>query len=701
MATLQKIRDKGGVFTAVLIGGALLAFVLGGLLKSGSSFSRDEAMEVAEINGNSIKQPEYQKIVDDYTEVYKMRAGGASVDERVSQQIREQAWQVLVRKYVMEDIYEDLDINVSSEELLDMIQGENIHPMIKQLFGNPQTGEVNRTAIVQFLQSLETTASAQQKMYWNFLEDQMIKDREFSKYSSLINKGLFVTKQEAQLDLAERNNQFNIDYVVKSFSSVSDSLVKVSDADLKAYYNNHKDNYSHDENATIKYVVFNVAPSQDDDLQTKQWMEDRKEEFTTTANLTSFMRLNSDVAYADSYVKPSEVAANLKEFVQDGKEGTVYGPYQEGNSWKMAKIVDFKEMPDSVNARHILLSVRNQADMVKNQHLIDSLKSAIETKKTTFAAAAKTYSQDPGSAVKGGDLGWFKRGQMVPQFEAAAFSGNKELQIVQSQFGFHLIEVIKSGKKAENVNVAILVRNIEPSTRTYRNVYDKASQFVAEASNEKSFDKQAEAMKVAPRIATLSTTQQDIAGIPHSRSIIRSAFQAKDRNKLILDSKDAAIFECDDNFVVALLSAKQEKGNSTFEAVRTQVKMAVEKEKKGEYIATKMKGSELASIASANDLTVKNADNLNFSSYAIPGAGIEPAVIGAAASCKLNQVSAPVVGNNGVYVVKVTKKEKGTDNNVDAAQKRLASEVSYRAAFQAYNDLRETADVKDFRIKFY
>ncbi|QZE13505.1 SurA N-terminal domain-containing protein [Halosquirtibacter laminarini] len=701
MATLQKIRDKGGVWVGITIGGALLAFVLGGLLKSGSSFSRDEAMEIAEINGTSIKQPEYQKIVDDYTEVYKMRSGGASVDERVTQQIREQAWQVLVRKYVMRDVYEDLDIHITSDELLDMIQGENIHPMIKQLFGNPQTGEVNRPAIVQFLKSIETTASAQQKQYWSFLEDQMIKDREFSKYSSLINKGIFVTNQEAQIDLAERNNQFNINYVTKSYSSLSDSLVKVSDAEMKAYYEKNKENYKHNENTTIKYVVFNVSPSKEDDLQTKKWMEDRKDEFSTTANLTSFMSLNSDVAYDNNFVKPSDVASNLKALVQDGKSGDVYGPYQEGNSWKMAKIIEFKDLPDSVKARHILLPVRNQADLVKNQHLIDSLKTAIESNKTSFAAAAKKYSQDPGSASKGGELGWFRKGQMVPQFEAAAFSGKKGLQVVQSQFGFHLIDVEKTGKKSNNVKIAVLVRNIEPSTSTYRDVYDKASQFVAEGTNSELFDKQAEAMKVSPRIATLSKNQQAIAGITHSRSIIRSAFQAEEANKLILDNKQAAIFECDDNFVVALLSSKQEEGISSFNTVKAQVKLAVVKEKKGVLISKELKGSDLNSIASANNTTVKTAENLNFASYAIPGAGIEPAVIGAAASCKLNQVSAPVVGNNGVYVVQVTNKTKGTDNNVVAAQKRMSNEISYRAAFQAFNELREISDVKDFRIKFY
>lgn len=701
MATLQKIRDKGSVLVGITIGGALLAFVLGGLLKSGSSFYRDDAMEIAEINGNSVKQPEFQKIVDEYTEIYKMRAGNASVNEKVSEQIREQAWQVLVRKYVMQDVYEDLDIQITSEELLDMIQGENIHPMVRQLFGNPQTGEVNRTAIVQFLQSLETTANPQQRMYWNFVENQMINDREFTKYSSLINKGLFVTKQEAQIDLAERNNQFDIDYVVKSYTTVNDSLVTVSDADLKAYYEKHKNEYKHNANAKIKYVVFPVSPSKQDDELTAQWMTDRKDEFSTTENMTSFMRLNSDVSYANDYVKNETVASNLQSFVKEGKEGDVYGPYKEGNSWKLAKIVDFKQLPDSVKARHILVSVRNQADFVKGQHLIDSLKTAIEARKITFAQAAKKFSQDPGSAAKGGDLGWFRKGQMVPQFEAAAFSGKTELQVVQSQFGLHLIEVLKRGKTTEHVNLAVLVRNIEPSTRTYRDVYDNASRFVAEGTNEKAFDKQAEEMKLSPRVATLAQGQQAIAGITHSRQIIRSAFQAEDTNKLILDNKEAAIFECDDNFVVALLVNKQEDGISSFESVKPRVELAVRKEKKGEYLAKQMKGSDLTAIASANGITVKKATNLNFASYAIPGTGIEPAVIGAAAACKLNATSAPVIGNNGVYVVKVSNKVKGTDTNVEAAQKRISNEINYRAAFQAFNELKEAADVQDYRIKFY
>jgi len=702
MATLQKIRNQAGVLVAVIIGLALLAFILGDMLRSGRSLLRGKQMEIAEIAGKSIDYKEYQQKLDELTEIYKMNSGRNAVDQQTLEQLREQTWQNMVRNYVMSDIYKDLGIGVSSDELFDMVQGNNISPIIQQLFRDPQTGQVNRSAILQFLKHLETNGTSQQRAYWLFMENQIVAQREYTKYNDLVSKGLYVTTAEAKQDVADKNHQVDINFVAKTYASVPDSAVMVANADMETYYNNHQELYQQDAARRIEYVVFPVEPSETDKQTTHKWIENIKTDFASASDAVAFVNVNSDVPFDDSFYKKDELSPELGDFAFNGKVGDIYGPYKEGDSWKLAKIEKFESLPDSVKARHILIRVTNQADAPKAQALADSLKNLIQ-KGTDFATLAEKYSQDPGSANNGGDLGWFKRGTMVKPFNDAAFSGKvNEVNEVKTQYGIHLLQVTQRGKTAPNVQLAIISRKVEPSSQTYQDVYAKASKFAGENQTQEAFNKAVATDGLDKRYATIKEDQQNINGLKDARILIRSTFNNGEVGKLVVSYEGTPIFELGDNFVIAVLTGIQEKGIAPFSSVKDRVELAVRKEKKGDYLAKEMDGkSNLVALAAALNVNEKEAKNLTFNSYSVPGAGVEPAVIGTATSLGLNQVSQPIIGNNGVYMVEVTNIMEGNNTDVAGDKTQLMMNLSYRANMQAFETLKKEADIVDKRSKFY
>ena len=303
MATLQNIRNRGGMMIAIVIGLALGAFILGDMLNSGSKLMRPSQMKIAEIDGESIQYPDFQKKVEELSEVYKMQTQQTQIDENTWEQIREQVWQGYLQENIIGKATEKLGITVSSEELFDLVQGNNPHPIIQQLFKNQKTGQVDKSAIIQFLKSLETNATPAQKSYWLYVENQIKQDKLRTKYGNLISKGLYVTTDEAKKSLVSKNKNVNFQYVVLNYSSVKDGDVKVSDDELKAYYNKHKDEYKQDKTRKIEYVTFEVLPSEADKAATQKWLTDSKAEFSTATDNAQYINVNSDTRFDPTFSK--------------------------------------------------------------------------------------------------------------------------------------------------------------------------------------------------------------------------------------------------------------------------------------------------------------------------------------------------------------------------------------------------------------
>lgn len=704
MATLQNIRNRAGILVAIIIGLALVAFILGDMLNAGSTLMRPSQLEVAEINGESVQYPDFQKKIEELSEVYKMNMGVSQLDDNAWQQVREQVWQTILRELVMTDVYEEVGVDVSSDELFDLIQGANPHRIVQQIFRNPNTGAFDKDFALSFLKSLQTNATPEQKAYWLYIENQIKSERIQEKYSSLLGKGMYVTKAEATKSLADKNKSVNFLYIPLNYASISDSSVSVSDKDLKAYYTAHQDEYKQEKNRRIEYISYEVKASDIDDADTKKWIDEIKPEFINSQDNAQFVNVNSDVRFEDQFVKQEQLPADLAEFAFNGAEGEVYGPYKEFESYKLAKIDAFKMLPDSVMASHILITPDGFASPENAKQFADSLQNLIE-KGADFAALAREHSKDPGSAMKGGDLGWFGRNMMVKQFEEAAFGGelNKVTQ-AYTQFGIHLVKPTKKGKETKHVRLAVVERKVTPSTQTYQNFYTQASKFASENQDYDAFKNAIVAQQLSKKIANMRESDQTVNGLEMSRGLVRAAYQAE-VGDILVNNEGSSIFEFGNNFIIAALVSATDEGVSPFEEVKPRVELAVRKEKKADMLIAKAKeaisSGSMDAIAMKLGSTVKEAANVNFNAYSVPEMGMEPAVVGTACSIAQDKISAPVKGLSGVYIVKVTSISQGSDSDVKAEQTRLAQGMGYRVNYQSFEAHKKVAEIEDKRAKFY
>ncbi len=705
MATLQSIRNRAGILVAVVIGLALIAFILGDMLNAGNSLLRPSQMEVAEVNGVSVQYPDFQRKIDETAEIYKMNSGRTQLDDNAWAQIREQVWQEYVRDAVMGDIYDELGLTVTSEELFDLIQGSNIHPIIQQLFTNPQTGQVDKSAILQFLKSLEGNATPQQKAYWLYIEDQIKKERVATKYNNLIRQGLYVTKAEAKAEHKAKSKTADIRYVQVPYSTMPDSTIKVNEKELRDYYKAHQDEYKQAASRTIEYVTFPVKASAEDDKNTLKWMEDAKNEFAAAQDNEQYINANSDVRFENIYQKKEDLSPEMAEFGFNSEKGQLMGPYKEGNSYKLAKVDDRKDLPDSVKASHILIKPETAGSYEKAMAKADSLKQLAENG-ASFASLAEKFSEDPGSAARQGDLGWFRRNQMVKPFEDACFNGEvNKIYTVTTQFGVHLIKPTQKGKLVPQVRLAVLTRNIEPSTQTYQKVYAQASKFASESQDNEAFQETAKAQNLDKKVAQLDKNQQEVIGLQQSRPLVRAAYTAE-TNDILVNNEGSSIFEFGDNFVVAVLKTIKEEGTASFEEVKPRVELVVRREKRADALLDKVKeaangASSLDAIAQKLGTQVKNLSGVNFGMYTLPELGVEPSVAGTVAALEKGKISPPEKGNSGIFVVEVVSATESAEGKVEEEKDRLTQSLAYRANYQAYEAHRKAAEIEDKRSKFY
>jgi len=705
MATLEKIRNRAGVLVAVVIGFALLAFILGDFLNSGRTLFSSSQFEIAEISGKSVPYQKYQGEVDRISEINKLISGQSALDEASILRIRENTWQQMVRNYVLEDEYDRLGVNVSSEEMWDMIMGKNTHPIVQQFFANPETGQVNTANLLRFLKSYDQDPTGQQKTIWLFIEEQLEQDRLFNKYSTLIKKGLYSNNKEAMAEMKKAARMVDFNFIVSPYNSLADSLVEVTSADLKEYYDLHKSEYKQTPARSIEYVSFDIVPSEYDKKAAEEWISSITEDFRNTDSDKEFISLNSDIAFDNNFYKKDELPENLKDLF-DAKVGTLVGPYFSEGVYNLAKVSEIKNLPDSVKARHILLQPTQQdANYSQLYATADSLKNLIE-KGANFAALAKEFSTDRAANEKGGDLGWFRANMMVSPFSDTCFSSKTGvIKLVATNYGLHIVEVTAKSPEIKKVKLATLGRKLEPSAETVQQTYSYASNFVGNNNTYSKFVKAIEDQKLTKKVANnIQEADQQVAGLEASRDFVRSIYQTEKQE--IIKSGNQAIFEFGDRFVVGFVTEIREEGFASLEEVKNQILLQVRKDKKAELLAKNIKekmqsASSLNSVSTVLNLPIAEATNINFRTYSIPNAGIEPRVVAVASQMNQNQLSEPIKGNLGVYVLEVKNvvDQTGTDPRF---QKNITiSQLQSRSNYEAYEAMREAAKIVDKRSKFY
>ena len=307
MSALQVLREKAGVLVAGVIGLSLFIFVISDFFGNGRGqrLKAKKYYELGIIGDKTVSYQDYETRVQNLIEIYKL-SGNNTMTQEMTETIREQLWQQLIRENILDDIYIELGLGVSADELDALVLGDNPHTIVRQLFTDSNTGSFNKSFLVSFLKSIETDANA--KKYWLFFEDEIVTDRVNTKYNNLIAKGLYVTSKQAEYEntLASRNVDFS--YIVKNYSSIPDSSIKITESETQDYYNDHKENYKTSALRDIEYVSFNVTPSEDDKSQAEKWIAKTKLEFeTSTTNPVEFINLTADTRHVGFYYALNEL----------------------------------------------------------------------------------------------------------------------------------------------------------------------------------------------------------------------------------------------------------------------------------------------------------------------------------------------------------------------------------------------------------
>ncbi|SMO60827.1 peptidylprolyl isomerase [Solitalea koreensis] len=697
---MNYLRERAGFLIIGFIGLAIIAFVVSDALRSSSPFLQDSRSKVGTVAGENISYQEFNKRVEQNLNAIKEQSGGV-VAPQMASYANEQTWQQMVQEIVFKKQVAKTGVGCGAEELFDMVQGKNPDPQIRRIFTNPQTGEFDPKSVLTFLHNKDKDPNTQKQ--WNEFEKGLQLSRSTQKYMGLITGAMYTTSLEMNQANVNNTKTASIKYLTLNYASVADASVKVSDDDIEKYYNENKYKYKQKEDQrTFEYVVINVTPSKEDTLASQKDIEKIAADFKASTNDSLFYAVNADTKMPLTYMKKGQLSAVLDSNLYNASVGTVYGPYFEDGAYKVAKLLGVKNMPDSVKARHILIGAQKGGLTPMGIATADSLKKMIQSGKAKFADLAKTHSDDPGSGSKGGELGFFSRGMMVPQFEDAVFNGKPgDIKIVQTQFGTHLIEIEDQKNTSKAVKIAVVDRVFSPSQNSRQTSFAKANNFLASVNNAKSFSEAVEKAGLTKRISdNIGANAAEVTGLGNSREVVRWAFRAKQNDV-------SEVFDVSDKYVVAHLIQIREKGYVPLEYVKSEIEVAVRQAKKAEQLAEKAKtamngASSIDAVAAKLGTPVQVADGLTFNNPVINGVGQELNLMGSVFGSTAGKLGKVVKGDHGVFVYMVQNfgtpapiaDVKAMRNNLEMMQKQIASQGTMDA-------LQDKANIKDNRAKFY
>ena len=700
MGTLGKIRNRSGLLLAV-IGFAMLAFILGDFMQSKRS-SGPSTLYVGEVLGENILIQNFEKTVDQGIENWKSQNSGSIVTQSVIANVRNQAWSQLTRELIMKEEYDKLGLGISDDEWMERISGVNVHPEVSkiQAFQNQNTGQFDRTKVLGYLQQVEEDQTGESVRNWLSFQDYLINVISNSKYDKLVEKGAYINFDEAKISYNEGTQNITYDYLSIPLSLIDDTIVSVSNKEVKNYYNENKENYKQDLSRDIDYVVFTVVPTKEDDQETYNSLLDLKSDFATYDDFTTIVRRNTDNNALFTF-QTKEQLENDSAFSNliNNEKGTVIGPYKLNNlAYRLTKLADVQNRPDSVEARHILISPSAVKSLDSVKIVINDLKMQIESG-VDFALLAQNFSDDKSSGIKGGELGWFPEGQMVELFNEVCFTSKKnELNIIETQFGVHLIQVMNKSRLNKKYKVVYIDRNVSASTETYNSYYTQAASFVSQVVTDNlPFDSVVNFENLVKRSdAQVNPEKQNIVGLPNSRSIVRWMNESEEGDV-------SEVFEFDNSYVVAKLTNENSEGFSDIEEVENSIKQEIRNEKKYEEIISRMgEYQNLNDVAEKFNLNIVRNQKAKLSSLSVDQLGYVPEVIGTVFSTEVNQLSNPIKSQSSVNLISVVSKDQyRSEGDFSAEQKSLFEKIKSYNATASFKSLEKNANLIDNRSDIY
>ncbi|MBQ3633817.1 MAG: SurA N-terminal domain-containing protein [Paludibacteraceae bacterium] len=666
MASLQKIRNHGALLIAI-VGLAMLAFILGDFLNSGSSFFNRSRENVGVIEGQKIHYTEYEAAKEQLTEVYKIETDRSDFDEDTHTQIRNQVWNMMMMDYTLRAQAKAIGMDITADELSELCIGDNVHQIIRSRRAfMDENGQFSRDAVVNLLQAInqegedaEQNANLKQaKDYWMYWEKAVRISYMQEKYTALLQHLFKANSLDAEYAFNGRQNGVSAEYVMQPYYAVADSLVKVNDNDIRKLYKQHKQQYKQTPNRAIEYVAFDIKPSEDDFKAAQELLAGLQEEFKTAEDVSLVVNTNSDIMYDGRDYSEETVPAQYKDFAfaKGAKAGDCTEILFENNTYSMARLMQTGySLPDSVELKAIVEGGEDQ------------------------------------------ELGWFKATDLPKNIAEPAFAGKRGTRFTVAQgMGEQTYEVMEVGKATPKVKLAILAREVTPSSKTYSVIYNQAKQFIVANNSAEALEAAAQeaGLTVVPQYNLTETTDK-VGQLKSSRPIVRWAFEAK-------EGQVSDVFECGQQFIVAALTEVNDGEYRPLDAVRAELTYEATNNAKAEYIKKQLKGvTTLEAAAEALNQKVQNVERVSLSDSRFGNAGMEPAVIGKVLALGENEVSEPVQGKTGVFMVKRGAANNAAESafNAESEKAQLASRFSY-LPYQALQIVEDKAEVTDNRANF-
>ena len=705
MSVLETIRKRAKLLVGI-IGASLVIFVLEDALTSGKFFFGGGDNPVAIINGKKIDYSKFNTIAENAVERQKAIEGTESLRDSDQTAAIQAAFKNMVFNQVLAPQYMKLGINVPDSEVTDLMIGSHpaadvyrfFYGLSKQFF-NPQTGGLNMGMVLRYVKNM----NEQQQAQWEMLEEKIKNDDLQSKFFYLLMNGIYIPDAIAKMDNEDNTKDYSISYVLKRYADIPDNGITVTDQDISDYYNKHiYEYYNQEESRRVDYVTFAVNPSDSDMTVINREVDTMYNQFKNLkpSEDSGFIVATDAQVFDYQYHKEGDLPAAIDSAMTHTQIGGMYGPYKEDGKYKIAKLLDVADLPDSLRYSRIIIQVQNQADFDKMKPFADSLKNIATVENFPDLVKANSKDPDPEVTQKAGDMGWIIRGKQnffPASYERQLFEGKvgNVLELPVSG-GYLIVCVMDQSEKHKNYHVGIAMKDIDPSTSTQQKVFAQASDFSGKNHTSDAFEKAAGQMN--RRVVDMSENETSLAGIQTPRDFIRWAYNGKEGD--VSDVMSVG----DNKYIVAHIMRVSKMGTTPLEQVKEEIKLKVAVDKKAEKIMADMKSAlsgGLASVAQKVGGKVDTASGLTFNSYSIPSLGKEDAVLGTMSAMNTGAVSQPIQGELGVYVIKVENTYYTNKTDYRLTQMEETRALRNRAPNEAYNALLKKAGFVSHLGKYY